>query len=130
MTTVEEYCRDILILHHGKTILTGDLSEIKNACGRTNLVIRPRETDRNAFEQAMQASGLELIEKRAYEYEYRISGEDDAYRVLKLLAEQNLYALKYVIKEPSPRKFSLKRWKTRREELQNETNRDYYEIYV
>ncbi len=109
MTTVEEYCRDILILHHGKTILTGDLSEIKNACGRTNLVIRPRETDRNAFEQAMQASGLELIEKRAYEYEYRISGEDEAYRVLKLLAEQNLYALKYDIKEPSLQEIFVKK---------------------
>ena len=109
MTTVEEYCRDILILHHGKTILTGDLSQIKNACGRTNLVIRPRETDRNAFEQAMQASGLELIEKRAYEYEYRISGEDEAYRVLKLLAEQNLYALKYDIKEPSLQEIFVKK---------------------
>lgn len=109
MTTVEEYCRDILILHHGKTILTGDLSQIKNACGRTNLVIRPRETDRNAFEQAVQASGLELIEKRAYEYEYRISGEDEAYRVLKQLAEQNLYPLKYDIREPSLQEIFVKK---------------------
>lgn len=101
MTTVEEFCRDILILHHGKTILKGNLSVIKSGFGRTNLVIRPQEKDRTAVEQILEASGLTLIEKRAYEYEYGIRGEADAVAVLKAMIEQEIYPLKYEVKEPS-----------------------------
>lgn len=101
MTTVEEYCRDILILHHGKTLLEGNLSKIKSGCGRTNLIIKPEDKDRAAFEQILENVGLKLIEKRAYEYEYRINGEDEAVKVLKAMLAQNIYPLKYDVKEPS-----------------------------
>ncbi len=101
MTTVEEYCRDILILHHGKTLLEGNLSKIKSGYGRTNLVIKPEDQDRAAFERILEDAGLRLVEKRAYEYEYRINGEEDAIGVLKTMIAQNLYPLKYEVKEPS-----------------------------
>lgn len=101
MTTVEEYCRDILILHHGKTLLTGNLSEIKSGYGRTNLIIRPKEEDRTALENMAEQAGLPLIEKRAFEYEYRIHGEQQAFDLLKTMLQQNVYPLKYDVKEPS-----------------------------
>jgi ABC-2 type transport system ATP-binding protein len=37
MSAVEEYCREILILDKGETILNGNLKEIKHGYGRTNI---------------------------------------------------------------------------------------------
>lgn len=108
MTTVEEYCKDILILHHGRTLLRGNLSQIKSSYGRTNLVIKPEDKDRTAFEALLEAENLKLIEKRAFEYEYRIDGEKDAFRVLQTMLQQNIYPLKYEIKEPSLQEIFIK----------------------
>lgn len=65
------------------------------------MVIRPEEKDRTAVEQILEASGLTLIEKRAYEYEYGIRGEADAVAILKAMIEKEIYPLKYEVKEPS-----------------------------
>ena len=45
--------------------------------------------------------GLGDVYKRQYEYEYRINGEDEAVKVLKAMLAQNIYPLKYDVKEPS-----------------------------
>ena len=39
MSTVEEFCSDLLILKDGKTVLNGNLRDIKHSYGRTNLDI-------------------------------------------------------------------------------------------
>lgn len=101
MTTVEEYCRDILILHHGETVLQGDLGKIKRGFGVTNLVIKPQQADTEKFESVMAGTRLALIEKRAFEYEYRINSEQEAFYALQKMTENGIYPLKYEIKEPS-----------------------------
>lgn len=42
METVEEYCKDLVILDRGKTLLKGNLREIKAGYGHTNLVVSTR----------------------------------------------------------------------------------------
>lgn len=97
MSTVEEYCKNLVFLHQGKTILQGNLHDIKSGYGHTNLIIRADE-DVSSF---AGQSGLRLIEKRADETEYKITGDDMAKSFLAKLIENSVYPIKYEIKEPS-----------------------------
>lgn len=106
MATVEDYCENLVILNHGKTILSGNLREIKAGYGHTNLVVRtenPEAADNGSdtVETLAERAGLVLMEKRADESEYKITGDEMAKRFLKCLLEENIYPLKYEIKEPS-----------------------------
>ena len=40
MSTIEEFCRGIVILNKGKTVLQGDLNEIKKGYGRVKLTVK------------------------------------------------------------------------------------------
>ena len=97
METVEEYCENLVILDRGKTLLKGNLKEIKAGYGHTNLIV-------SAYEDVgtlAQEEGLELFEKRAGETEYKIQGDEMAHRFLRRMTEENIYPLKFEIREPS-----------------------------
>lgn len=97
METVEDYCNEIVLLHQGKTLLNGDLRKIKSGYGHTNLVVSTGVSiDRSAKE-----CGLELIEKRADEAEYQITGLDMAEKFMGRLVEGGIYPIKFVVTEPS-----------------------------
>ena len=51
METVEEYCKDLVILDRGKTLLKGNLKEIKAGYGHTNLVVSAQGDVRSIAEQ-------------------------------------------------------------------------------
>ena len=97
MPTVEEYCEHLVLLHRGKTILQGNLREIKSGYGHTNLILHA-EQDVSYF--AAQA-GLKLKETKAGESEYKIKNDDMAKAFLASLVEHDIFPLKYEIKEPS-----------------------------
>jgi len=97
MSTVEEFCSDILILHKGKTVLQGNLKEIKKGYGHTNLVV----SCNNDIMSLANETGLELVAKRADESEFKITGDKMANDFLKRLVEADIIPIKYIIKEPS-----------------------------
>jgi ABC-2 type transport system ATP-binding protein len=97
MSTVEEYCKNLVILHKGKTILQGNLSQIKSGYGHTNLIIK---TDQDISAFALE-EGLQLIRERADETEYRITGDEMANSFLNKILEAGIYPVKYEITEPS-----------------------------
>ncbi|PKM62737.1 MAG: ABC transporter ATP-binding protein [Firmicutes bacterium HGW-Firmicutes-21] len=97
MNTVEEYCRDIIILHKGRTVLQGNLKQIKAGYGHTNLVVSRRDEILSAAEQ----TGLALIAKRADELEFKINGTVMANSFLKKLVDSDIFPAKFIIKEPS-----------------------------
>lgn len=97
MGTVEEYCENIVILHHGQTKLVGNLRDIKHGYGHTNLVIA---CDVN-IEETARHLGIEVIERRATETEYRIQGDDMAHALLSHMLSQGFYPTKFEIREPS-----------------------------
>ena len=75
----------------------GNLKEIKAGYGHTNLIV-------SAYEDVgtlAQEEGLELFEKRAGETEYKIQGDEMAHRFLRRMTEENIYPLKFEIREPS-----------------------------
>lgn len=97
METVEEYCKDLVILDRGKTLLEGNLREIKAGYGHTNLVV---STDADVSSIARE-EGLQLFEERAAEKEYKIKGDEMAHRFLKKMLDKNIYPVKFEIREPS-----------------------------
>ena len=101
MATVEDYCENLVILNHGKTILSGNLREIKAGYGHTNLVVRTNDNNGSRMEELASTLGLVLLEKRADENEYKITGDDMANAFLRELLAEQVYPLKFEIKEPS-----------------------------
>lgn len=97
MATVEEFCENLLILSQGKTVLQGNLRTIKAGYGHTNLIVRCNE-DIAPF--ALK-TGLTLVEKRADEAEYQFVESEMPNTFLSMLIENQIYPIKYEIKEPS-----------------------------
>ena len=103
MVTVEEYCENLLILHRGRTLLTGNLREIKAGYGHTNLIISADGKSRELAERC----GLMLLETRADETEYKITGDEMANDYLRALLDASVYPVNYEIKEPSLREIFI-----------------------
>lgn len=105
METVEEYCKNLVILDRGKTILQGNLREIKSGFGHTNLIVSAAED----VEGLAREAGLELFENRAAETEYKITGDEMAHVFLKKMLEAGIYPVKFEIREPSLQEIFVKK---------------------
>ncbi|CDZ24920.1 putative ABC transporter ATP-binding protein YhaQ [[Clostridium] cellulosi] len=97
MTSVEEYCRDILLLVDGKTVLSGNLREIKHSYGRNNLFIG---CDYDIIPKATEL-GMTLVNRTASGFELHIKSEESAYSLLKYLLDQGVAIDKFEIREPT-----------------------------
>lgn len=97
MSTVEEFCEELVMLHNGKTILQGNLRKIKAGYGHTNLAVR---TDADISLMAKE-SGMSVITQHADEVEFSITGDDMANGFLSRLVGAGIYPVKYEIREPS-----------------------------
>ncbi|MBE6551006.1 MAG: ATP-binding cassette domain-containing protein [Ruminococcaceae bacterium] len=103
MNTVEEYCENLIILHHGKTMLNGNLRDIKRSYGHTNLTLKTASD--NISEESVIAKakdfGIELIDTSADEIHFKIGGDRQANDFLKVLVASDIFPVKYEIREPS-----------------------------
>jgi len=105
MATVEEFSRDLVMLHNGKTILQGNLKKIKAGYGHTNLVVRADQDIRTISEEL----GLKCIRTDAQESEYKISGDEDAKAMLMRMTERGVVPVRFEIREPSLHEIFLER---------------------
>ena len=97
MTTVEEYCENIILMHRGKTVLDGNLREIKAGYGHTRLLVDTAE-DTSAV---AKRCGLALREKRADGVEYAVTGKAQADKFLAELTVEGIFPTHYELREPS-----------------------------
>jgi len=97
MTTVEEFCKDILILKNGDTVLSGNLKDIKHSYGRNNLIVN---CEGNIAELAA-GEGITNFNQNAAGYEFKISNEEQAYKLLEKILRKRLMLDKFEIREPS-----------------------------
>ena len=97
MASIEEFCTDILILNKGKTILQGNLKEIKESykANRVELI-----TKVDVSEQ-IQEEGLKIIKELDNQYEIAINDELQAQDLLKRLVSRNIEVEKLEVKKPS-----------------------------
>ena len=96
MAVVEEYCQDIVMLKQGKTVLQGNLNEIKKSYGRNNLLIETYENIDKFIPE-----NFKIIDKKANGYELKIEKEEDAQKLLEQLVANKIVIQKFELKEPS-----------------------------
>ena len=97
MASIEEFCTDILILNKGKTILQGNLKEIKESY-KANRVELITKVD---VSKEIQEEGLQIIKELDNQYEIAINDELQAQNLLKRLVSKNIEVEKLEVKKPS-----------------------------
>lgn len=97
MATVEEFCKDIVLLKNGMTVLKGNLKEIKHSYGRNNLIIN---CEGNIPELAAEEN-ITDYKQNAAGYEFKIKSEEQAYKLLEKILSKKLVLDKFEIREPS-----------------------------
>ena len=97
MATIEEFCRDIVILNKGKTVLQGNLNEIKKGYGRVKLTVKC-EGDITAM---VQECGLTATEETPNGSSYNVKSEEQAHALLNKIIESGIPLIKYELREPS-----------------------------
>lgn len=97
MSSIEEFCTDVLILNKGKTVLKGNLKEIKQGYPANRISLSTKEN----VEKYINELGLKIENSKNNEYEIKINNEDDGYKLFDLLAKSKQKVLKFEIKKPS-----------------------------
>ena len=97
MQTIEEFCSDILILNKGKTVLKGNLQEIKNSYPANRLKIQTNSD----IESFIKDSNLQIENKVNDIYTILINNESDAHGLLKKLINANVEVSIFEIMKPT-----------------------------
>lgn len=97
MASIEEFCTDILLLNRGKTILQGNLKEIKESY-KANKVELITKID---VSKEIEEEGLKILKKLDNQYEIAINDEQEAQSLLKNLVAKNIEIEKIEVKKPS-----------------------------
>ena len=97
MHTIEEFCSDLLILHRGKTVLKGNLKEIKNSYPASSVYIETEDDITDIIEK----NNLDIINSHDNNYEIRISSEEDGHKLLKDITSKKINVNRFEILKPS-----------------------------
>ncbi len=97
MEAVEEFCTDITILNRSKAVVSGNLNEIKKSYGRVNLSIKT-EKDITSY---INAVGATLLSEKEFEYEIRVSGDEQANALLRALIQNDITVIRFNLREMS-----------------------------
>ena len=97
MASIEEFCTDILILNKGKTVLKGNLKEIKEGYRANRLEL---STDKN-IDQYIKEFNMEIEFSKNNEYSIKIDSEEKAHQLLEKLVTNHIEVDKFEIKKPT-----------------------------
>jgi len=97
MSSIEEFCTDLVILDRGKTVVKGNLNKIKNSYKANKLEIEALENIDNLIKEL----GLSVMFAKDNVYEIAIKDEEEGHKLYSLLAENNIKINKFEIKKPS-----------------------------
>lgn len=96
MDHVELFCKKLVILVNGKTVLSGNIKDIKESYQKKNIVLKG-DID---LEKLKNIKGVEKLVEKSDEYEITISSKDIAFDVFKFISKcKNI--TKFVVEEPS-----------------------------
>ncbi len=97
MSSIEEFCSDVVIINRGKTVLKGNLKEIKDSYPAKRLEIDAKQDITADIENA----GMKIEKNIDNNYEITIENEDKAHALLKTLVEKGVVLDKFELKKPS-----------------------------
>jgi len=97
MATIEEFCSDILILNKGKTVLQGNLKEIKETYPANRVEIDVKQDISNYIKEF----DLEIETETNNNYIIKIKDEEKAHNLLNRLINEGVKVDKFEIKKPT-----------------------------
>ncbi len=97
MASIEEFCTDILILNKGKTVLKGNLKEIKEGYKANKLEI---VTDKN-IDGYINELDMDIEFSKNNEYSIKIDSEEKAHQLLEKIIANKILVNKFEIKKPT-----------------------------
>ena len=97
MATIEEFCSDILILNRGKTVLQGNLKEIKETypANRQEIYVNQNK------QEYIRDYKLEVENEKNNDYIIKITDEKVAHNLLEKLVKDGVIINKFEIKKPT-----------------------------
>lgn len=97
MYTIEEFCTDLIILNKGKTVLQGNLKEIRNSYPINKLFIETNED----IKKYLNKYKLTINSCHENIYEVAITSEEAAYKLLNNLVDNKIKIIKFELERPS-----------------------------
>lgn len=97
MSSIEEFCTDVLILNRGNTVLQGNLKEIKEGYPANKVTLSTKEN----VDKYINDLGLEIKNSKNNDYEIKINNEEEGFKLLNLLTQNNQKIIKFEINKPS-----------------------------
>ena len=96
MEHVELFCKKLVILVNGKSVISGNIKDIKDNYRKKNIIVKG-EID---LDRLKKLKGVENIIEKADEYEIKITSKDMVDDVFKIISKgKNI--TKFVVEEPS-----------------------------
>lgn len=123
MATIEEFCSDILIMNKGKTVLQGNLKDIKATYPATRVQI---DTDQDISQQ-IKSHQLKIENSKNHQYTIKISNEAQAEKLLQELVSANIKINKFEIMKPTLNDIFIEKVGAKNEITQLETEEQNYE---
>lgn len=105
MDSVENLCRDMVILRQGKTMVRGTIRDVKKAYGRTRLLVTAEED----VVTRLRVDGVVSIEQAANGIHLTLTDEAVALRVFKILANHNVFVSRFELQEPTLREIFIEK---------------------
>ena len=97
MSSIEEFCTDVLILNKGKTVLKGNLKEIKQSYKANKVEISSAVN----IDSILSSLNLRVISNKDNDYTIQIQEEIEATNLLEKLVQENIKINKFEIKKPT-----------------------------
>lgn len=97
MSTIEEFCENLVILNKGNTVLKGNLNEIKRSYGRNHLILKC-EGD---VEDLIKASNMKVLNDNLDYKELLVTSEEDATNLLKAIIQKGIQIIRFELREPT-----------------------------
>ncbi|MBR6622382.1 MAG: ATP-binding cassette domain-containing protein [Ruminococcus sp.] len=105
MPTVEEFCKDIIIMDKGKAVVSGNLNEIKKHYGRENLYVK---CDKN-IDDIIEKFNMTFVKNTPDEMQFSVRNEQQVSDFLKALVSSDRGVVRFELCEPSLHEIFLKK---------------------
>lgn len=97
MTSIEEFCKDVVIINRGKTVLKGNLKEIKDSYPCNALAL----STKTEVDDYIKQVGLTIRYSKNNEYDIELQEEKKAQELFKLLADNGVEVSKFELQRPT-----------------------------
>ena len=97
MHTIEEFCSDIIILNRGKTVLQGNIKEIRKTYPANRVIVEANDD----IEELISKLDVEIENSHDNHYVLKINNEEEGYQILNSLTRSKVKLTKFEILKPT-----------------------------